>query len=323
MLFLLSATNRLAAQELSVLGGGASSRDVRYSTYTYQVDYRQDFTTYLAGSFAYINEGHIPGHHRDGDAFEGWIRLPLLKGQLTLSAGAGGYYFYDTQPAGNGDTLDVHGTATIYSLSANLTLSHRWFLKGTINRINPRNDVKTNTTAVGLGFWFGRERKPTPGKLGDSAEEYSYVTPDQIALFGGQSIVNTLVSEHAWAGALEYRHGLVPHLDWTVSGITEGNPHITRRHGVATQIWAVNTFFDDTVSVGAGVGPYIYVDRRHPTPHTLSSPAAAAPLVSLTLAKTLNDHWLARLTFNRVTSDYNRDADILLVGLGYRWGGGR
>lgn len=319
-LFLLLAALPLRAQELSLLGGGASTRDVRYSTYTYQVDYRQDFTPYLAGSFAYINEGHVPGHHRDGDAFQGWFRLPLFKGQLALSAGVGEYFYYDTEPLPGGDTADVHGTAAIYSLSANLTLSHRWFLKGTINRINPRHDIRTNTTAVGLGFWFGRERKPTKGKLGDAPEENSYVTPNELTVFGGQSIVNTFLSQHAWASAIEYRRGILPHFDGTITGINEGNPKVTRRNGIAAQIWAVNTFFDQKVSVGAGLGPYFYIDRRHPTPHTLMNPAAAAPLASVTVATKLDENWTARLTFNRVTSDYNRDADILLVGLGYRWG---
>jgi len=309
----------LPAQELSVLGGGTSARDVRFSSYGYQIDYRQDFTRYLAASFAYINEGHIPGHHRDGDAFEAWFRLPLFKGQLALSAGAGAYFYYDTQP-GPGGSLDVHGTAPIYSLSANLTLSHRWFLKGIVNRISPHGDVKTNTTAVGLGYWFGRERKPTKGKLGDAPAEDSFVTPNELTVFGGQSIVNTLFSQHAWAGAIEYRRGLLSHIDGTVTAITEGDPKITRRDGVAAQVWAVNTFFHDKICVGAGVGPYFYIDRRHPQPHTLANPAAVAPLVSVTVATKLADHWLARVTFNRVTSSYNRDADILLAGIGYSWG---
>lgn len=316
----LTCFSSLQAQELSLLGGGMSTRDVHYSTYSWQLDYRQDFTRYLAGSFAYINEGHVVGHHRDGTAFEGWLRLPLLKGQVALSAGAGSYFYCDTQPLGNGDAADVHGTAFITSLSANVTLSHRWFLKGTYNRIDPHSDIKTNTTVVGLGFWFGRERKPTAGKLGDAPEQYSYVTPNEITVFGGQSIVNSLFSEHALAYAAEYRRGLMPHIDWTVSAIYEGDPKVTRRDGVATQIWAVNTFSHEKVCVGAGVGPYVYIDRRHPSPHTLSNPAAATPLVSLSVATKLDDHWLARIIFNRVTTNYNRDSDIILVGLGYRWG---
>jgi hypothetical protein len=68
-----------------------------------------------------------------------------------------------------------------------------------------------------------------------------------------------------------------------------------------------------------GLGPYFYIDRRHPKPAPSRNPAAAAPLLSLTLATRLSDQWLARLVFDRVVTSYNRDADIFLLGLGYRW----
>jgi hypothetical protein len=311
----------LAAQELSVVGGGMSTRDVQFSTYTWQLDYQQNFSSYFAGSMALINEGHIVGHHRDGTAFEVWARLPLLKGRLALAVGGGAYYYYDTQPLPGGDTANVHGLASIYSATATAYLNDRWFLKGVINRINPHDDVKTNTTAVGVGFWFGQERKPTKGKMGDSPEQYAYVTPHEFTLFGGQSIVNTLFSEHALAGAVEYRRGLRPHIDWTASAIYEGDPQIVRRNGIATQLWAVNTFFDRKVCVGAGLGPYFYIDHKHPSKQIPHTPAAAAPLLSLSVSTRLSDHWLARLVFDRVTTDYNRDADIILLGFGYYWGG--
>jgi hypothetical protein len=34
----------------------------------------------------------------------------------------------------------------------------------------------------------------------------------------------------------------------------------------------------------------------------------------------LSERWVLRTVFDRVTTSYNRDSDILLVGLGYRWG---
>lgn len=33
----------------------------------------------------------------------------------------------------------------------------------------------------------------------------------------------------------------------------------------------------------------------------------------------LTEHWIGRFVFDRVTSNYNRDSDIFLVGLGYSW----
>jgi hypothetical protein len=297
-----------------------STRTLQLSTYTWQLDYRQDFSRYAAASMSLINEGHIVGHHRDGTAFEAWARLPLFKDRLAIAAGYGLYAYFDTQPLGNGDTADVHGRAPIYSVSLNYYLGHRMYLFGVANRIAPHNDVKTNTVAAGFGVWLGQDDKPKRGELGAAPGETGLTTPNEITVFAGQSIVNTLFSEHALAYAGEYRRGLIKHIDWTASAIYEGDPKVIRRSGVATQLWAVNSFFNERMSVGAGIGPYIFIDRRHPTPHTLRSPAAAAPLVSLTVATKLDDHWLARLIFNRVASNYNRDSDIILVGLGYRWG---
>jgi hypothetical protein len=315
----LLARVTVTAQELSFLAGGMSTRDVQLSTYAWQVDYVQNFARNFAGSVAYLNEGHIVGHHRDGTAFELAARLPLFHDRLAISAGLGPYFYYDTQPLPGGDTADVHGTATIYSLTANYYLSNRWFLKAAFNRIDPRHDVRTNTTALGLGFWFGRDQKPTPGKLGDAPGQDNYVTENQLTVFGGQSVINTFLSQHALAAAGEYRRGLAPHIDLTGSAIYEGDPHIVRRSGLATQLWAVNTFFHESTSVGVGLGPYFYIDRRHPKPAPSRNPAAAAPLLSLTLATRLSDQWLARLVFDRVVTSYNRDADIFLLGLGYRW----
>ena len=101
--------------------------------------------------------------------------------------------------------------------------------------------------------------------------------------------------------------------------IYEGDPEIIRRSGVATQLWAVNTFFNDRITIGAGLGPYIYLDHKHPVSAGNKNPAAVAPLASLTFSVRLSEHWIMRMVFDRVTSSYNRDADIFLLGLGYRW----
>lgn len=319
LLLALLATSHLAAQELTFLGGGMSTRDLQLSTYTWQVDYRQNFTRYLAGSVSLINEGHIVGHHRDGTAAQLWARLPLFHDRVAFAIGAGGYYYYDTQPLPNGDTADVHGGAAIYSASASYYFNHRWFIRGQVSRIDPRHELKTNTTALGVGFWFGQEKKPTKGKLGDAPDEYKYVTANELTLFAGQSVVNTFLSQSALAYAAEYRRGIMPHVDWTVSAIYEGDPEIIRRNGLATQAWLVNTFFDEKLSVGVGVGPYIYLDQKNPRAHTLRNPAAFAPLLSFTVGTKLSEHWIARLIFDRVTTTNNRDSDIFLLGLGYRW----
>lgn len=324
--FLICAGLNLHAQELTILGGTTTQAVFKNSSYTWQIDYRQDFYKNFASSIAYINEGHVPGHHRDGTAWEAWVNFPFSNDRIALSFGAGVYYFYDTQPATGDTSADVHGTAPIFSVAATGYLSDRLFYRVIFNRIRPSSDIKTTTAALGVGYWFGPNRRPLgpqPGK--DDTPESKYVTEPQFTVFGGQSIVNTFLSQKALAGAVEYRQGLLPHLDATASFIYEGDPKIVRRSGAAAQLWPVNTFFNESTSVGIGVGPYIFIDRNHPvnSGQTVNvgrkNPAAVAPLVSLTIARQFSDHWVARMIWDRVISNYNRDSDIFLVGLGYRW----
>jgi hypothetical protein len=319
-LVLLGAVLRTQAQELTLLGGILPKTNSQGSSYTWQVDYRQDFTRNFAASIAYINEGHVPGHHRDGTAWEAWGRLPFDQDRFSLSLGLGVYYFYDTQLLPGGDTADIHGTAPIYSLSGTGYLSDRLYYRILFNRISPAHENKVNTLTAGMGFWFGQEKKPTPGKLGDAPNEKAYVTDNELTAFGGQSVVNTFLSPRARAYAGEYRRGVFPHLDWTASAIYEGDPEIVRRSGVATQLWFVNTFFHNRIAIGGGLGPYVFIDRKHPTAATgKNNPAAIAPLASLTFSVRLSEHWNLRVVFDRVTSSYNRDSDIFLLGLGYSW----
>jgi hypothetical protein len=318
-LILLCAGLKLPAQELTFLGGLLPETSTERSSYTWQVDYRQDFYRTFAGSIAYINEGHLRKHHRDGTAFEVWGCLPMFQDRFSIALGLGGYYYYDTQPLPGGDTLNIHGMAPIYSLSATGYLSDRWFYRLMFNRITPAHQINVNTMMVGAGFWFGQDKKPTPGKLGDAPNEEAYVTENELTFFGGQSVVNTFLNQKSLAYAGEYRRGILSHVDWTASAIYEGDPKIVRRSGVATQLWAVNTFFNERITVGAGLGPYIFLDRKHPAAADRKNPASIAPLVSLTVSVRLSEHWTLRTVFDRVTTSYNRDADIFLVGLGYRW----
>ena len=325
-LLLICLVLNLHGQELTFLGGTTTQTGIRNSTYTWQLDYRQDFYRNFASSIAYINEGHFLGHHRDGTSWEVWGNLPLFNDRLALSLGGGVYYFYDTIPAAGDGTADIHGAAAIFSFAATGYLSDRWFYRVMVNRISPTSDIRTTTAAVGVGYWFGLNRRPlgkTPGEA--DTIDAQYVTEPQLSLFGGQSVVNTFLSQKALAGAAEYRQGLLPHLDGTASFVYEGDPKIARRSGVAFQLWPVNTFFDESTSVGIGVGPYVFIDRNHPvnSGQTLNigrkNPAAIAPLVSLTIARQLSNQWIGRLIWDRVISNYNRDSDIFLVGLGYRW----
>lgn len=309
----------LQAQELTLLAGGMKATDIRQSSYSYQLEYRQDFYKNLAASAAYINEGHVPGHHRDGYAVEVWGRLPTPHNRFSVSLGAGAYFFYDTQVLPGGGSADVHGTAPILSVTGTGYLSNRWFYSIALNQIIPAHELKVSTATLGIGYWFGRDEKPTPGEFGHGPDEKAAITGNELTVFAGQSVVNTFRSQSARAYALEFRRGLIRHVDWTATFIYEGNPEIVRRSGLALEAWAVNNFFQDRATVGIGFGPYIYIDRKHPAAAGNINPTAVIPLASLSISARLADRWKLCLMVDRVTSSYNRDADIILLGLGHSW----
>jgi hypothetical protein len=41
--------------------------------------------------------------------------------------------------------------------------------------------------------------------------------------------------------------------------------------------------------------------------------------VTLTASHRVGRHWVARLSWSRIVSKYDRDSDIILVGAGYRF----
>lgn len=213
-------------------------------------------------------------------------------------------------------TFNTHGWTPNYSLAATYAPRGPWFFRLTANRINLANDLETNAVVVGIGYRFGRERPATYS----APESNALITDYEVTVFVGQSVVNTAESEDAMAAAIEFRSDLTAHVEWSASWIHEGNPQIIRRNGFATQLWLVNEFPEQHLTLGLGVGPYLVFDRKRSPPAGRDKPRAFAALVSPTATLRFSERWQIRLTWNRVISRYKRDADVFLLGLGYRWG---
>lgn len=308
------------AQEFSAQLGTTGSGVALSSHYSWQLDYRQALQRHLAWSVSWINEGHELEHHRDGIAGQIWVVLPFRSDTFSLSLGAGAYHHFDTELLPGGVTVNTHGWTPIYSVAATYYTRSPWFLRLTANRINRSNDLETNSVVAGLGYALdgaharGRRTAPPAGKTLTAGHE--------LTVFLGQSVVNTAKAEDAFAAAVEFRAGLSPHFGWSASWINEGDPQIIRRNGFATQLWLVEAFLGGRITLGLGAGPYLLFDRKRAPVAGRDNPRNLAALVSPTATLRLADRWQARFTWNRVVSRYNRDADIFLLGLGYRWGDG-
>jgi hypothetical protein len=238
-------------------------------------------------SISYLNEGHISipeKHHRDGLVGQIWAR----KGYF--SAGAGGYLYCDTTKEGLiGEESNEHGLGAIISLNAEYPITKN--LSGNI-RTNFVLAKGMNTGSILAGLSYNFEAKKEGIKENLSQE---------VTLFPiGFSVINSDRGGQSLAYGAEYRLNVRENIDWTVGYFDEGE-----RSGVNSQIWAVKRLKKFSLGVGGG----LYTNSKN------NLDAIASLTASYDLSKKLD----ARLTWSRMVTGNDADADVALFGIGYKF----
>jgi hypothetical protein len=299
------------AADLYVLGGAIKSLGPSDNTYSWQLEYRQDLLQHLAMGVSYLNEGHITRHHRDGYTTQLWGRTELADYRLTLAAGVGPYLFLDTE---NKPTLagysNLHGVKGMLSLAAawHTTKDFTFELRSNFVTFGPSFD--TASVLAGVGYHFDPDLKPVSVKAVQEPK-------NEITLLAGQTIVNSYNSQHAssTAAEIEYRRMLLRHLDVTLSYLYEGDNRLVRRDGIIAQLWATQPLVEGMFAVAAGIGPYFDVGDYH----GLTGSKTVSGMLTLTGSYRFAPHWAARLSWNRLITTYDRDTDVIVGGIGYRF----
>lgn len=308
------------AQELSLLLGKMSVPTAGESSACWQVDFRYNLARYVALSASYLNEGHVKDHKRDGVASQVWGRIPLFARRVSLDLGAGVYYYFDTATRPDGSFADIHGWSGIYSASATYYTRSPWFARLSVNHIKGSADFDTNTYILGVGYHLWKEdQQAAESPAPETGAEPSRKTGDEVMLFVGRTVVNSLADQKGIASGIEFRKGIVRHLDWTLTWLNEGDPQVLRRNGLGSQLWLVDSYLDDRLVIGAGAGGYLFVDTKRPPRPGKEGTRDLAYLLSITAGYRLADHWFARFNWNRVLVDYNTDTDVFVLGAGFRW----
>jgi hypothetical protein len=132
-------------------------------------------------------------------------------------------------------------------------------------------------------------------------------------------VVNSFGNERSVAVALEYRRAIARYVDWSVALIDEGDPNVIRRNGLVTQLWAIRSFFDDRMSLGVGSGLYLVVDEKRGAGATARGTGTVAELVTPTVSWRIARALLLRFNWVRTVTSYDKDTDIFLLGIGYRF----
>lgn len=304
------------AAEIAVLGGYESTDKPVEKTYAWQVQYMEGLGEHFAYSLAYLNQGHFLSHHRDANAATLWLRSNLLDKRLSLGVGAGGLFYYDTSKPADGSTPhDLHGWGTIASVAATWYTQSRWFAQLQGNWVRGGDSFDTLSALVGVGYQLDAPPEQGPDLKGTQQRERT--TDNEITLFGGESVVN-IPGPHgkSAAYALEYRRGIYRYLEWTARALYEGKNDQIERYGLTSQLWLAKEFLDDRVSIGAGLGGYAGVDQRR---KKSDKKQFLAEVASITGSVRLSEHWDLRATWDRTITSYDRDTDLFLGGIGYRF----
>jgi putative salt-induced outer membrane protein YdiY len=285
------------SQELTIMGGpiinDSSSSSERSASV--MLEYSQKIQGLFFFSAAYLNEGHFNGHHRDGFTVQGWIRTTDISNKLSLGLGIGPYLYFDTRFRSDDD----HGLGAIASLDAQWSLSDRWYLDiRTSYVVAPQ--MRTMPILFGVGYKF------------DSLSTGRSSDKNEFNIFIGDSIVNNSGEKAGFAKGVEYRRKLLDHMDLTVSYLNEGNNERVQRQGIATQLWATQKV-SDRIDVGIGGGLYEAHDKYRDS--TLDTNG----IITMTGSYRLYDNWFARVSWGRIVSNYDKDSDLILVGLGYKF----
>ncbi|RKP49724.1 hypothetical protein [Pararobbsia silviterrae] len=309
-------SSHACAQELSAFAGAAQVSNDR--TYSWALEYQEGLGNFFAVSFMWLNEGHVPDNHRDGRTVQLWARWPLLDRKLVISAGVGPYRYFDTVTGyANGTYEDEHGWGAIYSLRAAYYASNRWIAQLQLDRIHVSNGPDSSAVLIGIGYQLDPPDQQGPRDW--PIRRTSPVTDNEVTVYGGRTILNSPSSPVAFAAGIDYRHGLLSWLDVSAGYLHQGSSDDVQRDGLYAQLWATRVFFNDTVTVGVGAGPYYALNIANGPESETASRGKVSGLVSISGTYRWTDHWDTRITWNRVVTHYNADTDVIVAGIGYRW----
>jgi hypothetical protein len=309
----------LRSQIVAVEAGGLKGTKGEGQTYSWRIEYRQPFGDGWAAGLGWLNEGHLPDHHRDGQVFQLWKYWQPMKGRLLVGLGAGGYHFYDTTSNAAGEYQDNHGTRGIFSLSAIYAFgtAGRWVGLLEYNRTNGASDPQTQALLVGVGIRIGKPFHETV----EAPSKEKLAVDQSLNLYVGKAIQNSFSSESDSGYQIEYRHNITTTWEWSAAYSNEGTLGTFQRDGAVAQIWYGDWFMDQRLKLAFGGGPYV-ANTWDVDPVTRQVSNATVRLngrITVLVGFRTSRQVLVSAAWNRTATTDHRDTDLIVLGLGYGW----
>lgn len=318
---LLFIAPRARAAELAAAWGATG--DALASSYAWGLEFRERFVPLAGASFAYLNEGHVPGHHRDGLMLEGWgdIPMPPALDRIEITLGIGPYLYCDTQADDSVSGFrDYHSLGVAAMAALTWFWRPRWFARLSVNEVHTPGNVDSRTVLLGVGV---RDESFESGAAGQGAgapgqASNSFPPANEIGLFAGQTVMNDMHSARSTSFGVEYRRLMGEHVELSGAWIRETERADGRHAGVEGEAWLVQRFFSERLSVGFGAGPFLSLE-----PYRTGDGRSGNRIegvASSTIGWRITRHLLARLEWHRGFTHDDQDCDIVTAGASWSWG---
>lgn len=294
-MFLLMASIAHAG-DVYVQGGSLQNNSTDAPTWTLQGGFFSNIGDKWGAGASYINEGHSDNHHRDGLALQGYYESSIggtgLKYQI-----AAGPYISNNNTVIDGRRLNDFRIGIMTSVALKYYLDQSWYMRLQYNHIAMQT-ADSSSLLVGVGRDFGYNQ---PTDLSD--------TDFTIGVWTGTSRTTQIgAQQNATSYMVEGKRALSKSLAYSVGYLHEGDTQLANRQGVFAQMWYEYRPTDRWI-VGAGIGPYLAQDQRQTEG---SNRAMMIGSIRATREYRMFDVGVA---FNRVSSFYNRDQDLFMVGI--------
>jgi hypothetical protein len=316
LLILGCGTGSTLAEELGLLGGVTVATAADPSTYAWGLEYREHLLLHLDASFAYLNEGHLPGHDRDGALLQVWATSGPWLARVHFGFGAGPYAYFDTLDDSNPNGYsDRHAIGVVLSGYASFALSPHWSALLEVNQIIAPGDGNTRTLMIGAAY-----RLDSLLSQLQQAQANSWPVadvPDEVGVFGGQTIINDLHSERSTNFGVEYRHRSARHVELSASFLDEADGPGGRNAGVTGEVWLVQDFLSRHLVTGLGIGPYVSLQKYFTADGRTG--ASVIGLASMTVSWRFSRTLALRCSWHRGVTTDDQDRDILTAGLAWRF----
>ncbi|MEO8628123.1 MAG: hypothetical protein ABI612_08470, partial [Betaproteobacteria bacterium] len=248
----------------------------------------------------YNNDGHLFDNHRDGLAAQAWYLLPFGNA-FEFQLGTGPYAtMNNTTVDGTRENEFKVGVLSSAALKWHPTLKP-WYLRVQYNNTWVPNSFHSNAVLVGIGRDFTHQ----------SDDDYEGKLDADLSLWGGSSRTTMIgAQDTAIAYQLEAKFHLknAEHVGYSVALLSEGDTNLADRRGVPVQIW-YDQPATKRLTFSAGIGPYVAYDGINGRKFRVMG------IGSLRATVRVVGRYEIGMMYTRVASFYNRDQDIVMIGI--------